>query len=255
MDVWKCSLLTTPKNQPPHRKDWMLPIWAHHFFLTNPICSPSVHLQHKHLGKCPQILFPLEHVCCCACLWWHASHLAFLFTFWKCQACLSLETLHLLFSSSGMILHQFSAWIGHRATGHSSSVTSLWRPSDTLSMGSPPIHRCVTSQRVDFLLSPCSHHSVGLQDNLLSQENVSTKILGLCVFALVLAPLFNRKLSMKPVEEHWWAWWKIDDSVMDGSNYTPKQKSLKATGGWKQSSTDIQIGVLKFKYHLPFFLP
>lgn len=56
---------------------------------------------------------------------------------------------------------------------------------------------------------------------------------------------------MEPVEEHWLAWWKIDDSVMDGSNYTPKQKSLKATGGWKQSSTGIQIGVLKFKYHLP----
>lgn len=56
---------------------------------------------------------------------------------------------------------------------------------------------------------------------------------------------------MEPVEEHWLSWWKIDDSLMDGSNYTPKQKSLKATGGWKQSSTGIQIGVLKFKYRLP----
>lgn len=115
-----------------------------------PSGSPSVHLQYKLLGKCPQILFPREHVCCCACLWWHAGHLPFFLMLWKCQVCLSLETLHLLFSSSGMILHQFSAWIGHRSTGHSSSVTSLWRLFDTLSMGSPPIHRCVTSQHVVF---------------------------------------------------------------------------------------------------------
>lgn len=170
------------------------------------------------------------------------------------KAFLSLETSHLLFSSSRMILHQFSAWIGHHSTGHSSIVTSLWRPSDTLSMGSPPIHRCVTSQRVVFIVSLQLSLSQCLQDNLLSPENVRFKTLGLFVLALVLAPSFKRRLSMKWMANkvHWLDWWEMNDSVVDGSNHTLKQKFLRTTVSWKQRITDIQIWVLKIKPHLLF---
>lgn len=200
MDAWKLSLslLTTPNNKLPPRRRLGAADWGTSLLPCNPRWLPISLFSVPTLGRVSSDTFFLhEHVCCHACLWWHSSHLTFLFAFWKCHTRLSLETLHLLFSSSRMILHQFAAWIGHHSTGHSSSVTSLWRPSDNLSMGSPPIHRCVTSQHVVFIVSLQLSLRQCLQDNLLSLKNVSTKTLGHFILALVLAPSFKRRLSME----------------------------------------------------------
>lgn len=64
-------------------------------------------------------------------------------------------------------------------------------------MGSPPIHRCVTSQHVVFIVSLQPSLSRHLQDNLLSLKKESTKPLRLFILALVLAPAFKRRLSME----------------------------------------------------------